>query len=382
MAQISSYILKDGSKRYKFKVYLGTDALGKRVETTRRGFKTKKAAKAALTQLQVDFKNGKAFNGYSTNKITTFDDLVKAWQDMHYPTIKPTSQGTINNYLKQHVYPFFGEYNLKKITPNLAQKFVKELYATKINSSKRICFYVVAIFKYGVKIKVIDSNPFDYVVYPKINQSKKRKNNYYTKDELTEFLNIVERDFTLQEFCCFRLLAYTGCRKSEVLGLKWNDFDFKKNTVQISRGVTQHNSQSYVSTPKTKTSCREIYLDQQTLKIVKRLKLQTQKAYLKFGVKFDNPFLFESDFNTIPSFNYALKVLNRVYRRNKDLRQITLHGFRHTHASLLFDAGATSKEVQHRLGHSSIATTLDTYTHLIKGKEKKTADIFAKYMEF
>lgn len=73
--------------------------------------------------------------------------------------------------------------------------------------------------------------------------------------------------------------------------------------------------------------------------------------------------------------------LQTFFRHNKDMRKITPHGFRHTHASLLFEAGASMKQVQSRLGHSNIKTTMNVYTHVTKEGKEETADIFGDYMK-
>lgn len=75
-------------------------------------------------------------------------------------------------------------------------------------------------------------------------------------------------------------------------------------------------------------------------------------------------------------------MLNRIWRKHPDFKRITSHGFRHTHCSLLFEAGATIKEVQERLGHENIQTTMDIYAHVTQKAKDKVADKFASYIEF
>lgn len=79
---------------------------------------------------------------------------------------------------------------------------------------------------------------------------------------------------------------------------------------------------------------------------------------------------------------YLNEKLKRIYQKNPGLSQINIHAFRHTHASLLFAAGASIKDVQSRLGHTDIKTTMDIYTHVTDEAKKKTAEMFQKYMNF
>jgi site-specific recombinase XerD len=75
------------------------------------------------------------------------------------------------------------------------------------------------------------------------------------------------------------------------------------------------------------------------------------------------------------------KVLEKIIQRN-DLKRITVHGFRHSHCSILFEAGASIKEVQDRLGHSDIKVTMNIYAHVTEKAKEKTAEKFAKYVNF
>jgi integrase len=79
---------------------------------------------------------------------------------------------------------------------------------------------------------------------------------------------------------------------------------------------------------------------------------------------------------------YLNEKLERIYLKNPELTQINVHAFRHTHASLLFAAGASIKDVQARLGHADIQTTMDIYTHVTDEAKEKTAEMFQKYMKF
>lgn len=74
--------------------------------------------------------------------------------------------------------------------------------------------------------------------------------------------------------------------------------------------------------------------------------------------------------------------LESLFKRHKDLHRIHVNGFRHTHASLLFESGATFKEVQARLGHSDIKTTMDIYMHITQSSREKLAEKFQKHIDF
>ncbi|HGX0852569.1 TPA: site-specific integrase, partial [Enterococcus faecalis] len=137
----------------------------------------------------------------------------------------------------------------------------------------------------------------------------------------------------------------------------------------------------YIDTPKNKQSFRTISLDNTTIKVLKEWKIN-QKIELEsdgFIVK-NNQLIFSNSNNTLMNPQITRKFILQVLNKNKELKYITTHGFRHTHCSLLFEAGASIKEVQERLGHSDVHTTLDIYAHVSKQIKAETANKFADYV--
>ena len=169
------------------------------------------------------------------------------------------------------------------------------------------------------------------------------------------------------------------------MALQWKDFNFKNNTVKISKTVyyDARLKQVIVQEPKTKSSNRVIDLDPKTVSIMQAWRANQQKRFIKIGINVMNAkqYVFTQEKSNrllVPnSVNDWLKWIYKKYPQKK----ITVHGFRHTHASLLFEAGATIKEVQERLGHSNSKTTLDIYTHVVKEKKKETALKFADFAD-
>lgn len=182
----------------------------------------------------------------------------------------------------------------------------------------------------------------------------------------------------------FRILAFTGLRKGELLGLRWKDINFKQNTLSVNQTLaTVENWRLEFQVPKTEKSLRTISLDAETLRIVKRWQLKQKELFLKFGIKANkdgSQLLFATEENKpyyLDFVNHNLKLIIAEH----DLKYITPHGFRHTHCSLLFESGASLKEVQVRLGHTDIKTTMDIYAHVSKRQTEETANRFADFMD-
>ena len=378
MAIIKKYTKKDGSTAYMFNAYLGIDPLtGKPKRTTRRGFKKPKDAKLALAQLQLEVES----QGFTRQDYSTFKDVYELWFAQYKNTVKQSSYERIECYFENQILPKFGHLKLDKIPPAYCQDTINGWLA-EYKSFKKLKMYTSKIFEFGVDQHLIHSNPMDRVVVPRQRKIVKVKDeqNFLDKNQLTSFLTLLKEHESAQSYLMFHMLAYTGVRKGELLALCWNDIDFDNELLTVDKTVSYVSYGATITTTKTTSSDRVITIDSITLSYLKKWRLEQKKEFLSRGIRthLPNRQLIFSDWK-----NDILRedVPRRILRR-KPLEEfnITPHGFRHTHASLLFESGASMKEVQERLGHSDIKTTLNIYTHVTKEAEKNTARNFMKYM--
>lgn len=384
MAQIIKYTKKDGSKAYMFNLYLGTDPVtGKQRRTTRRGFRTMAEAKTALSRLELEVME----NGLPTSKrkIMTFEEVYKLWFEQHKATVKESSAYIHNTIIKVQVLPYFGTLRVDKIDTAYCQKQVNRIFKTLKNYNSAINL-IRRIFDYAKVMKQIKTNPMNDVIIP-----KKRKTlddtdkpvNFYTKEQLRTFLETLKEHAPYQMYVAFRVMAFTGMRKGELAALKWSDVDFENGTISINKTVAFNNAGKFhIQTPKTRKSIRTISIDDTTLNALKTWKNELRKELFKQGQNIDkgDGFIFHTQ-----KGNFIIKYIDKFlpsFLKKYNLPPIKPHGFRHTHASLLFESGASIKEVQDRLGHENIKTTMDIYTHVTKSARKKTAEKFAKYIDF
>ncbi|MYV11769.1 site-specific integrase [Lactobacillus salivarius] len=384
MAQIKKYTKKDGSKAYMFNLYLGTDPVtGKQRRTTRRGFRTMAEAKTALSRLELEVME----NGLPTSKrkIMTFEEVYKLWFEQHKATVKESSAYIHNTIIKVQVLPYFGTLRVDKIDTVYCQKQVNRIFKTLKNYNSAINL-IRRIFDYAKVMKQIKTNPMNDVIIP-----KKRKTlddtdkpvNFYTKEQLRTFLETLKEHAPYQMYVAFRVMAFTGMRKGELAALKWSDVDFENGTISINKTVAFNNAGKFhIQTPKTRKSIRTISIDDTTLNALKTWKNELRKELFKQGQNIDkgDGFIFHTQ-----KGNFIIKYIDKFlpsFLKKYNLPPIKPHGFRHTHASLLFESGASIKEVQDRLGHENIKTTMDIYTHVTKSAREKTAEKFAKYIDF
>lgn len=376
---IKKYITKKGETRYLFQTYLGIDpATGKEKRTTRRGFKTIKEAKTAERDLLLDVEE----NGFSNNEDfqnPTFAEVAELWLDSYKNTVKPTTYQHVKDMLDVMIDLYFTDMKIQRISVAYCQKVAIKL-------SNRYILYtnyysvINRIFKYATSIDIIKSNPLDKIIKPK-NRPLKTKENHYTKQELTEFLKVCKEDCKQVDYTFFHLLAFSGLRTGEAIGLMWSDVDFENKRLNISRTAVVVNKKQTVQDPKTKRSKRVITLDDETLNVLRLWKRQQVKEYFQAGKAYqhDSNYIFTNNRGEW-LLTATMKVkLKRFLCKHNELKKITPHGFRHTHASLLFEAGLTAKIISDRLGHNNVQTTLDMYTHI---NDNQRVEVVDQLMDF
>ncbi|QZN88061.1 site-specific integrase [Vagococcus lutrae] len=380
---IQKYSLKNGETRYMFHSYIGVDPVtNKEVYRKRRGFKTKKQAEIAEARLINEFNE----HGFpSERKRSTFNEVYELWLESEYEdNVQESTLNKTTRDFRNHIIPSFDGMNIREIKPDHCQSELNK-WRDKLVNYRRIKNYANRVFDYALRMDIIDSNPFDKVTVPKrietIDDSEFE--NFYTKEELNEFLDYVKEDLDFNWYVYFRILAYSGARKSEILALKWSDIDFDTSTLNINKTLTRGlNNKIIVQPTKTVNGRRVIDMDYDSMKLLKQWKMYQAQFMLKLGFNTNTPdqLVFANTRNNFYSINVPNDRMRNVQKRN-GLKQITVHGLRHTHCSILFSMGASIKDVQARLGHTDIQTTMNIYAHVTKEEKKDTADKFAKFME-
>lgn len=378
---IKKYQKKNGTIAYMFKAYLGIDPVTeKKKYTTKRGFKSPQEAKKAYNRLMVQVEE----NDVVTNSQRLFSELADEWFEQYKNTVRESTYVAQKLAYKKHILPLFSHLKISKISIPYCQKQVNHWYSYYKKYSNLIGL-TSSVFKYALSLRLIRSNPMDAVIRPKRKKKideERYSAPYYEKEELLEFLEI-SKNYPNPIYPIFRILAFTGLRKGELLALRWKDIDFEKSTLSVKQTLaTCDKWEIKFQVPKTEKSLRTISIDSETLQVIKRWQLKQKEYFLKIGIKptkNGEQLLFVSEENKPLYLDYVNHNLKIIIKEN-NLKRITPHGFRHTHCSLLFESGASLKEVQVRLGHTDIKTTMDIYTHVTKRQTEETANRFADFM--
>nr|WP_272595671.1 site-specific integrase [Paenibacillus apiarius] len=365
-----------------YKYYSSVDPLtGKKKPSTKRGFSTKKEAQLHAAQTEQEIANG---TFVEETKSPTFEEVYTQWYATHSPTIKRSTRRTVRSNFKSQILPHFGKLKLRDITKSYCQEVVNKI-AEDIKSVNNVKTYTNKVFKYALKMDIILKNPMEHVVIPKDDadftaEENVEERDYWEKHEIKHFLNILKKDYPLRDYVMFHLLIYTGARKGEVLALHESDIDFKNKMLTLNKTLFQENSSSIFQTPKTASSRRTIGLDDVTIGLLRKWITSEKERLLGLGKKLDkDQLLFTRQDDSPLRLGYPNDKLKEIISKN-NLHKISVHGLRHTHASLLFEAGASIKEVQERLGHSNINMTMNIYTHVTKTVKEQTAVLFGEFM--
>lgn len=272
---------------------------------------------------------------------------------------------------------------IKAITIPYCQKVMNK-WNKKYKDVKAIRIYASIVLDYAINIKIITDNPFKHIKPPRKNEIKKDSSYlYYSSEELKTFLNFVK--YEPMYHAMFRTLAFTGLRRGELMALTWNDVNFNNQTISVNKTCARGlGYKSIIQTPKTNSSNRIISIDNKTLDVLKHWKTQQRIDSLKFGHNTINKgqYVFTNIITNKRLYpEHCNKKLDKICKQH-NFKRIKIHGFRHTHCSLLFEAGLSIQEVQDRLGHGDIKTTMDIYAHITEKQREKVAEKFAKYISF
>ncbi|CAM4412108.1 tyrosine-type recombinase/integrase [Paenibacillus xylanexedens] len=368
-------------------------ATGKRKQKKKGGFATKAEAEIHAAQLLIELKQGT----YVEEKDITFGDFADMWIKLYegsgkvkVSTVKKRKRDVIR--LVQHL----NFYKIKDITRDIYQEliFTFNEFGYKHNTLTGINQTAKLIFKKAIELGVIKNNPTDFSYIPTTQKSVEELEaledvpKYLEKEELKLFLETSEFQGLEGDHITFTVLSYTGMRVGEWSALKWPDIDFENHEISITKTLYRPNNkitEYTLLTPKTTTSRRKITVPPEVMELL----LAHKKRQNEIKMKFRNTY-HDKDFVMAQTINHPGYPLagGRIGNRMSRLLQLcklgdnlTPHSLRHTHTSLLAEAGAELHEIMDRLGHSDDKTTRSIYLHVTQTRKKDTSAKFSELMK-
>lgn len=342
----------------------------------RKGFKTKKEAIEAEQYIRGVELKSKISNGRIT--IDMLYQLLKQEDVINHR--KQSYINTQDNNYNRHIKDYFLKViDVSRLDYDDIYMFREYLRNTTAQNSKeplnpntinKIMVLLKKILDIGIKKGYYTNNPVKMLKKLPI---AKAQLNYWSIEEFKEFLNLFEpEEYNYQ--LLFTCLFFTGMRLGEALALTWNDIEFTTQTIHITKSIYISKGISYISTTKTKAGMRRITIHKKLNDELKEWKKTQYKLLINFNTGDINELQIFQNSPMVITKNATEKFYKKILKRDPHLKRIRIHDFRHSHASLLINQGEDYLVVKERLGHASITTTIDTYSHLYPSKQKSLAD--------
>lgn len=342
----------------------------------RKGFKTKKEAIEAEQYIRGVELKSKISNGRIT--VNMLYQLLKQEDVINHR--KQSYINTQDNNYNRHIKDYFSKVkDVSKLDYDDVYKYREYLRNTiaqnsneplNPNTINKIMVLLKKILDIGIKKGYYTNNPVKMLKKLPI---AKAQLNYWSIEEFKEFLNLFEpEEYNYQ--LLFTCLFFTGMRLGEALALTWNDIDFKTQTIHITKSIYISKGISYISTTKTKAGMRRIIIHKKLNDELINWKKNQYKLLDNFVTGDINELQLFQNSPMVITKNATEKFYKKILKRDPNIKRIRIHDFQHSHASLLINQGEDYLLVKERLGHASITTTIDTYSHLYPSKQKSLAE--------
>ena len=379
-------IEKRGKNSYRLSCLAGYNLQGKPIKKTKTVHGTKKEAEIELAKFVADVQNGMVIEG----KSLKFSEFTEIWKrDYGSKELAPSTYKRYCRMLETRLLPYFGHFYVNKIKPtdimqfydllskdtqlvrkkdNGGNKTLKPLSGKTILEHHRL---LRAMLHKAVYWQVIVSNPAERVQPPK---AKKPKRKYYDDDQCKILLENLEQldEEQIKYKTAIILTVFTGVRLGELMGLEWNDIDFRNGIVSVNRS-SQYLADKGVFTkvPKTESSIREVAIPDFVISLLEEYKLwydEQKSLYGELWINSNRLFVQADGKPMHPSTisKWFVKFIGQI-----GLPVINFHGLRHTNATLLIAQNIDVAVVAARLGHAQITTTFNFYVHPIIAHNKK-----------
>jgi integrase len=344
------------------------------------GFASRKEAQAAMAKVMVAVEER---SYVAPSRLTVREYLTREWLPAIEVTVRPTTYRSYVQHVSFHIVPHIGSLKLEKV--NGAS--LNALYAKLADSGKRdgkrglsprtvhhvhVCLH--RALRDAVRWGRLFRNPVDAADPPRVAGLGSREMKTWSAAQVRAFLEATKDD---RLYPLWRLLALTGMRRGEVLGVKWEDIDFEASRLSVRRSLIPLGAEVVVSEPKTARGRRSIALDAETVEVLKAQAARQLAEQQQFGANwYDSGYLCTKE----DGQPYHPEVVSRSFRqavKKAMLPMIRPHDLRHTHATLALQAGIHPKVVSERLGHANVSITLDTYSHAIPAMQEEAAERIA-----
>lgn len=367
-------ITQRGKNVWRLQVYAGFDFNGKPMRYTKTFHGTKREANAELANFYNECQLGNIQPG--SNVIV--NDLMELYHKEYVLLyLKSTSRRSFEGIYKKWIKNSIGKKKANKVQRVDIQKWINNIAQQVSPKTVRNIYSILrSAFNYGIELNIINNNPCNNIKMPRKEHTEAQ---FYNIDQVKQICSsldeLPESDLVFK--CAILLALFGGLRIGEINGLDWDVIDFDANTIQIVKTrMYEPKTGLYEDTPKTISGNRTVTLPEDIM-----LQLQfLQKHQNTVNPYFKNNAVFKTDDGIIMHSN-VIRNWFMKFCQNNDLPYYGLHALRHTHASMLASLGAELPQVSTRLGHSTLSTTLNIYTHLFENKDKMLSQQLQEFIK-
>lgn len=357
-----------------FVVDVGTGPDGRRRQVRRGGFATKAAAEVALTQLRSTRDEGT----FTDSRGLTVGNYLTSWlaRKVSAAELRPTTARSYRQHLDGYLLPHLGRLPLGGLRVRHVDQLLDHIRKANATSprpvgpatQRRVIATLRSALGDAVSDRLISWNPASHA---KIARATRPKVAPWTAPEVSAFLDAVagERDAAL-----WHLAAFTGLRRGELAGLRWTDVELDVARLVVREAAAQVGYSVVYGPPKTASGERVVDLDDVTVAVLRAHRAAQAAERLAWGPAYaDSGRVFTRENGEALHPETVTRRFARLVAA-AGLRRVRLHDLRHGFASLALAAGVPLAVISKRLGHSSIAITSDTYSHLLEGMGKAAAE--------
>lgn len=366
---------RDGKETTRWYVVVdtGVDAAGRRRQKWHGGFDTRREAEVERAKIVNDLHTG---SYVAPDRMTLSEWVRESWLPLTESRVKPSTFDSYRSNMATHVLPALGRRPLQQLTAAMLNALYADLLARGNGrgplSPKTVNYIHTIVHKAltdAVDAGVVPANVAERAKPPRPGRTAPREIRCWEPDELARFLEQV-RGARLE--VAWRLLAMTGMRRGEVLGLRWSDVDLDAARISVRHAVVTVAYAVLESTPKSHQA-RVIDLDPKTVSLLRAHRKGQRAERAQWDGDFRDSDLVVAKENGEPIHPQSLSQAFERLVAKSDLRRIRLHDLRHTHATIAVKAGVPVKVISERLGHESPAFTLKQYAHVVPGMQAEAA---------
>lgn len=377
---ITNIAYDDIKKKYYVTLNYGYNDMGVQIKKTKTA-STKTEAKQILRRFEADKIHG--------NLVIPRTDTLAEWLNYWMESVvmvnrEKTTYAGYKFIIEKHITPKIGSIQLQKLTPQIIQRFYTE-ELNEVNDKGKPLLSSNTVRKHHTLLKtalnfavhqdVLRTNPIDKVTPPKY---IKPKISFYTVDSLKNLFNLVENDYVLKP--TVYLAGYLGLRREEICGLRWKNICFENKIILIKEVRAMANTEIVTKGTKNSSSTRKLSFGEELeLKLLEiKAEHKTNKKLFSSNnidnldnINIEKDYVVTNELGKPIHPGYLSTLFGKFVKAN-NLPHITLHGLRHTIASVGNDAGLTLYDISKILGHSSPDVTGKIYTHLFDETQRNS----------